>query len=73
MASLLTITTTIDAIETALANRASAAGLVSVSIDGTTTNYSWDDAVKMLNFWRKELARVEGKRSLVNSIDLRGQ
>ncbi len=58
------------AIRTALANRASSgsAGIVSVTIDGISTTYNFDQAVKELQFWEK---RAKGKRRFSNSFDLR--
>lgn len=62
----------VTAIETALAQQAAAPGVVSVSIDGVTTTYNWDTAVKMLTFWERRAAIAAGTKRLVNTIDLRG-
>jgi len=63
----------VTAIETAMASRATsgAAGVVSVTIDGVSTSYSFDEAVKALQFWERRAAVAAGKRRLVNTLDLR--
>jgi hypothetical protein len=62
----------IDALELALASRAgSAAGTVSVTIDGVATTYSFDQAVAELAFWEGRLQKKAGTRKCVRTIDLR--
>lgn len=64
----------IDALETALAARASsgASGVVSVTIDGTTTQYKFADAIAELKFWETRLTKLSSNRKPVRTIDLRG-
>lgn len=59
------------AIRTAMATRAPGAGVVSVTVDGVTTNYSFDQAVAALRFWERRAAAEAGTRRLVNTLDLR--
>lgn len=61
----------VTAIETAMAQQATAPGVVSVSIDGVSTTYNWDQAVKMLEFWERRASVAAGKRRLVSTLDLR--
>ena len=45
-------------------------GIKSVSIDGTTTQWSHDEAVRQLEYWRKRAAKAT--RSLVRPVNLGG-
>ena len=58
------------AIEAEMATHPS--GIISVTIDGVATTYSWDQAVKALEFWEERAARAANKRRIFNYIDLRG-
>jgi len=63
----------VTAIKEALYARAAAGGVgvVSVTIDGTTTACNLDQAYKELSFWQKLEAQEAGTRRLVNTLDLR--
>lgn len=58
----------VTAIEDAMA--AQPVGVVSVSVDGQTINYSRDQAMKELLFWEKRADREAGKRSMLGKINL---
>jgi len=62
------------AIKTAMAANAAAGsvGVVSVTIDGITTQFSWPQAQQQLEWWERRAARASGKRRLFSSMDLRG-
>ena len=64
----------VNQLVSSMANAAAtgAAGVVSVSIDGVSTTYNWDQAQRMLEFWERRLARSSGKRRLFSTMDLRG-
>jgi len=52
------------------ASAASGAGIVSVTVDGTTTQYKWAEAEEQLRFWERRAANAAG-RKMVRTIDLR--
>jgi hypothetical protein len=64
----------IDALEAALATRATAgsAGTVSVTIDGVSTTFSIAAAIEELRFWESRLQTASRTRKMVRTIDLRG-
>lgn len=62
--------TMVDAILLAMSQMTSP-GVVSVTIDGISTTYSWAQAKDQLLFWERRAARLAGTRRFVNTIDLR--
>lgn len=46
------------------------AGVISISVDGQTVQYSRSQAVAELEFWEKRLARSNGRRPRAARIDL---
>ena len=58
----------VETLETALQNNA---GVVSVTVDGTTVRYDRAQAMKELDYWRRRAARQQGRRPRVSSISLR--
>jgi hypothetical protein len=61
-----------DEIRHALALNGTGAGTVRVTIDGTTTEFSWEQAQKQLQYWENRAAKAAGKKKMVNGINLRG-
>jgi len=63
-----------DSIRTQLAARASdgATGIISVTIDGVTTQFSEPEARKALDYWEARAKRASGKRRRIYTMDLRG-
>lgn len=59
----------ITILETALANNA---GVVSVSIDGTTVQYDRAQALEELQYWERRAGKAAGRRPKVSSINLGG-
>ncbi|MEM8738646.1 MAG: hypothetical protein AAGG38_09240 [Planctomycetota bacterium] len=58
----------VSAIDDALAS--SPAAVVSVTIDGTTTNWKRLDALKERDYWLKQVATTRGTRRPVRGVDL---
>lgn len=54
-------------IESALAKNVA---IVSVTFDGITTQYDRRQALEELKFWRREVAKEQGTRPRVSSINL---
>ena len=59
----------IEALETALATNA---GVVSVSVDGTTVQYDRATAMEELRYWKREDAKATGRKPKLSSINLGG-
>ena len=57
----------VAAIESALAKNVA---IVSVTFDGITTQYDRRQALEELKFWRREVAKEQGTRPRVSSINL---
>ncbi len=49
---------------------ASGAGIVSVSVDGTNVQFDRGQAMKELQYWRKEITRYSRTRSRMSNIGL---
>jgi hypothetical protein len=62
--------TMVDALLAGMANQ-SAPGVVSVTIDGISTTYSWTQAKDQLQFWERRASKSAGKRRMVVTLDLR--
>ena len=46
------------------------AGVVTVSADGVSTTFSRDQALKELEWWRKQVIRYNRRRSRVRGVNL---
>ncbi len=46
------------------------AGVVTVSADGVSTTFSRDQALKELEWWRKQVIRYSRRRSRVRGVNL---
>ena len=49
---------------------ASGVGIVSVSVDGTSVDFDRSQAMKELQFWRKEVTRYSRTRSRMSNFNL---
>lgn len=49
---------------------ASGAGIVSVSVDGTNVQFDRSQAMKELQYWRKEITRYSRSRSRMANMNL---
>jgi hypothetical protein len=58
----------VDALTTALAT---GLAVVSVTIDGVTTQFNRQQALQELAFWERRAARAAGRRPIASSINLR--
>jgi hypothetical protein len=57
----------VDSLETQIA---SGAGIVSVSVDGTSVDFDRSQAMKELQYWRKEVTRYSRTRSRMSNFNL---
>ena len=57
----------VSQLETALID---GAGVVTVSADGVSTTFSRDQALKELEWWRKQVIRYSRRRSRVRGVNL---
>ncbi|HUX00224.1 MAG TPA: hypothetical protein VMY35_04525 [Phycisphaerae bacterium] len=69
MATAATIAVNIAAIETFLA---SGQGVASVTIDGMTTKFDRTQAIRELDFWRRELSKASAHKPVLGRIRLSG-
>lgn len=62
----------VAAIRNAMAVKAASgtAGVVSVTIDGISTTYSWDEAKRQLQFWERRANLASGKKKLFNVVNV---
>ena len=58
----------IDALESALSENA---GVVSVNVDGTSVRYDRQQALRELDYWKREQSRAQGRRPRASSVNLR--
>ncbi len=73
-ASIITDDQVADSIRSQLATRAAGgqSGIVSVTIDGVTTQFDEAGAREALDYWEARAKRASGKRRRVRTMDLRG-
>ena len=57
----------VDSLETQIA---SGAGIVSVSVDGTSVDFDRSQAMKELQYWRKEVTRYSRSKSRMSNFNL---
>jgi hypothetical protein len=57
----------VDSLETQIA---SGAGIVSVSVDGTSVDFDRSQAMQELQYWRKEVTRYSRTRSRMSNFNL---
>jgi hypothetical protein len=57
----------VDSLESQIA---SGVGIVSVSVDGTSVDFDRSQAMKELQFWRKEVTRYSRTRSRMSNFNL---
>jgi len=57
----------VDSLESQIA---SGVGIVSVSVDGTSVDFDRSQAMKEIQFWRKEVTRYSRTRSRMSNFNL---
>ena len=66
----MSATTARDMVDQLEAGLATNAGVVQVTIDGTTVRWDRSQALRELDHWRRRLARERGRRPTVGQINL---